>query len=474
MQAENEALGFSAAVGGNAAYLLEGFSTPELHLYDLSESLDPAILTGAVVEPDGSGYRLSFEDESSIDQPYLAWGEARIAEPASISRYQPDLRLLSSALGADMIVVAPAEFEAAILPLADHRRAEGLRVEVVRVEDIYSLFNGGVLHPRAIQDFLAYAYAHWQAPAPAYVLLVGDGHFNFKGYNPEVYGEPTPIYIPPYLEFADPFQGEVAVDTRYAEIVGDDALPDLAVGRLPANSTQEVEQIVAKIIGYESHPGGPWTGRLILAADDPDDAGDFEDVLNRLASDFLPAWLDPDRIYLRLYDESSAATQALLESWSQGVALLTYIGHGAVWRWADPPLLVNTQIDSLQPGHGLPFVITLGCLDGYWMMPPKFPGHTGTRVRSMAEWMLMAPDHGSIANFSPSGLGTVWAEQVMVRSMYAAMFDNGERRIGEIALTGQLAPADYLPRVMTLFGDPAARLRMPIDRVYLPLVRRGG
>jgi hypothetical protein len=109
-------------------------------------------------------------------------------------------------------------------------------------------------------------------------------------------------------------------------------------------------------------------------------------------------------------------------------------------------------------------VITLNCLDGYWMLPPKFPGYTDSR--SMAEVMTMAPDYGSIANFSPAGLGTTPAEELIARQLYDTIFNDGGRRLGEIALAGQLTPVGYpphLPEVSTLFGDPAGvlRLRLP-------------
>jgi hypothetical protein len=477
--AQDDQLSLSAPFEGNAAYTLTGFTTDALHLYDLSDPLNPIELTDANPLPDGPTWKLEFVDHGTAAQPYLAVAEAGIQDVPGLVRYEPPLDLLSAARGADEIMIVPGEFYTAVQPLANHRRAEGLRVEVVRVEDLYALFNGGVFQPQAIRDFVAYAYEHWQPPAVSYVLLVGDGHFNFKGHNPATYGDLTPIYIPPYLDFIDPYQGEVAVDSRFGQIVGDDAFPDVAVGRLPANSAQEVEEVVDKIINYETDAAPDSWDRLIFAADNvPDEGGDFEGVLNDLASDFVPAWMQQERVYLTDYcgppvnppAPCPSATLALTETWSQGAAMVTFMGHGSVHRWTHEPLLLNTQIDSLRPGHGLPFVMTLNCLDGYWMMPPKYPGLPNTR--SMAEWLVMAADHGSIANFSPAGLGTTGDEEVIARAMYGAMFHQEERRLGELALVGQWTPVGYLAQISTLFGDPAGRLQMPASAIYLPLVVR--
>ena len=150
--------------------------------------------------------------------------------------------------------------------------------------------------------------------------------------------------------------------------------------------------------------------------------------------------------------------------------MVSFAGHGSVNFWAHEGLLRNTQIDSLQPGHYLPFVMTLNCLDGYWMMPPEYPGLRDPT--SIAEWMVMADDHGSIASFSPAGLGTNPAEEVIAHEVYGAIFDDGLRRFGDIALVGQLTVVAFPPhlsQVTTLFGDPVGSLRMktPITEMDL-------
>ena len=116
--------------------------------------------------------------------------------------------------------------------LAQFRRDQGLRVQVVDVQDIYDEFSGGLLDPHAIRDFIRYAYVNWPGPPPAYVLLVGDGTYDFlnnEGYN-------VKTFIPPFLANVDPVMGETAADNRYVTVVGDDAMPDLHLGRLPVNT----------------------------------------------------------------------------------------------------------------------------------------------------------------------------------------------------------------------------------------------
>jgi len=88
-------------------------------------------------------------------------------------KYTPE-SLRSTMNGADYIVVAPEAFMDALAPLLDKRAAEGLRVVAVTPEDISNEFTRAATGAQTILSFVRYAYFHWQAPAPKYLLIVGD------------------------------------------------------------------------------------------------------------------------------------------------------------------------------------------------------------------------------------------------------------------------------------------------------------
>ncbi len=476
LAAENGKLAFRAPMSGTGAYTVTGFSEAPPFLYMALDPRHPAVLSGAEVSVTGQGYAISFEISVHGGVLFIL---SDTASDVTLEPYSPPADLLHPATGADEIIVTPSEFYAATLPLAEMRRREGLRVRVVKVEDLYALFDGGIFHPRAIRDFVAYAYAHWPGPPPSYLLLVGDGHFNFKGHNPAVYGQPTPEYIPPYLDFADPYQGEVAVDTMYADVVGDDDIPDLFVGRIPADSEEEVEGFVAKLLAYSVARPAPWQREVILAADNvPDKAGDFRGVVESLADRYLER-MDVTKIYLNDYCGAPnsqprtcaiTATKALTQAWSAGAALMTYSGHASVHRWAHEPLLLNTQIPSVRPSPGLPWVFSLDCLDGYFMMPPGYPGIPHTRA--MAEVATMLPDRGAIAYFAPSGLGATDDEAAMADAVYSGIFRQHVLRLGPLTAMGRMASGTHLARTYTLFGDPATTLHLRGAELYLPICPR--
>ena len=475
--AQDDALFLTTPLSGTAAYTLTGFTAAPL-LYDVTDPLapirllNPKVLTGTV--------GLTFQDAAPMGTSYLAVAEAAVRE-VTPTLYHPALDLLHPDAGADYILIAPRAFLTATQPLLDLRSAQGLRVRAVAVEDLYPLFNGGIFHPEAIRAFLAYAHDHWPPPPPTYVLLVGDGHFNFKGYNPDRYGEPTPVYIPPYLAFVDPWQGEVPLDTLYADLDGD-AFPDLYLGHIPAESVAEVEAAVAKILTYEQEtvPASPF---LQVADNVPDAAGDFQGVVERLANDFVPPTIPVTRVYLTDYcgppvsppQPCPSATLALTRTWGAGVAMVTYCGHASVNRWAHERLLLNEHVSTFPPGGRLPLVISLDCLDGYWMMPPSYPGLTDPR--GLAEVLIVTPERGAVAVFAPAGLGTVADEEEMAREMYRALFQEKVVQLGPLVHRGRermRAIGSHLAQTYTLFGDPAMRLRIPLWKVYLPIIQKSG
>jgi hypothetical protein len=68
-----------------------------------------------------------------------------------------------------------------------------LKTRIFTTEQIYNEFSGGILDATAIRDFLKYAYENWNQK-PVYVLLLGDGHFDYKQLRENVPPNPVPAF----------------------------------------------------------------------------------------------------------------------------------------------------------------------------------------------------------------------------------------------------------------------------------------
>jgi hypothetical protein len=473
--ANDNQLTFSDQRVGDRQYAVSNFTSNTLHVFDVSNAWQPQRVDSAAVTSGGGLYTATFQIAAAMPVTYFISAADRLQAPKQISRYVPPD--LSDSNGADYLIITHRDFITSMQTLAAHRAAEGLRVKIVDVNDLYNQFNDGLYHPIAIKNFLRYAYANWQPPAPTYVLLVGDGHWNFKNFNPAKYGA-APNFMPPNLAWVDPYQGEVDSANELVTIVGSDPLPDMLVGRLPVNTAAEADAVVAKIIHYEAQPKTlPYRQRMLFVADntpDPKNAGDFVQLSNDLIHDVLPTNYAADKVYA---DDSGCLPNkgpcpqvnfAITATLNQtGALFVNYIGHAAINGWGDESFLTNNNVATFDNLDRLPVILSMTCLDGFWTYPNQ---------SSLMETMLRAANGGSMASFSPTGLGVASGHDRLDRGLLNAVFQKNVSRLGWAAQAGKLAlyasGQDYdLINTFTIFGDPA--LRLPImSRLFLPLVQK--
>ena len=230
-------------------YLIDGFTSSSLLAYDISEPADVVKVDGAEIA--GSNpYSIDFEP-ASLGDTYLVVTADAINTPDSLIEDSASA-LFDTENGADYILITHRDvgwdLNGDPLPwltdLVAHREDQGLRVFVADIEDIYDEFSYGIKSPQALKDFLSYAYSNWELPAPKYVLLVGD-----STYDPKVnwhYGDTTATYLPTYLIYTD-YKGETVTDEWFVTISGEDAVPDMYIGRLPAADATQAAAMVTRI-----------------------------------------------------------------------------------------------------------------------------------------------------------------------------------------------------------------------------------
>ena len=281
-------------IDGKTHYKITNFSFETIDVYamDRSRGLTEK-LTDGLVTPTNSAYQILFEDEVTGFTNYFAVANTAYKSIGRLTEIPPST-LRSPTNQVDYIVITHKTFLDSIQPLVEFRRSQGLTVLVVEMDEIYNEFGFGLFNPFAIQHFLRYAYHTWQSPAPTYVLLVGDAHYDYKEVIVERYGgnyDLYPNFVPTYHGWA-PESGETAMDQRFVNISGDDALPDMFIGRLTVQTVADLDGIVKKIINYEQNPKiGPWQGTIVQIADDNlDNPTDdiFEKTRNKLIQEIIP------------------------------------------------------------------------------------------------------------------------------------------------------------------------------------------
>jgi hypothetical protein len=304
-----------------------------------------------------------------------------------------------------------------------------------------------VLDPEAIHDFLTFAYNNW-SQKPMYVVLLGDGTEDYHNYS----GQGKTNYVPPYLaDQVDPFLGTTADENYFATVSGADVLPDLFVGRLPADTYSEANAMVDKIIDYESGAAVP-DEKMLFVADNTDEAGDFASKADTVASEAVPASYALSKVYLGTnYSTAGSAKTAIINAVNAGQRFTTYLGHSGVADWADEGLFRSSDVASLNNANSYPIVLGMTCLEG------SFHDYAQDAV---AETLVRAADKGAIASWSATGLGVATGHDTLNKGFFDALFKQGVRRLGPaavVAKTDLYQTGMHLDLIHTfaLLGDPA-------------------
>ncbi len=432
---------------------LSGFSTSSIHLWRIEDPANIRDVANGNVTLAGDHYRLTVSLQAAANTHYLAWSEAALRAP---------LRLEADSASqwrqynqhADYILITHPDFLNAARRLASFWRANGLAVVVVSVQDIYDEYNGGNLSPDAIHNFLADAYHHWPGSPPLYVTLLGDGTYDFR----DVLHSGSKNFIPPMLRLVDPFIGETATDNRYVTVDGNDPLPDMLIGRLPADTPQDADAMVSKIIAYQTAPPpGDWQNRLFFVSDNPDGAGDFYQLSDAAAA-LVPDSYQVQKMYLgREQTDVLAARQAVRDGIDRGDLIVNFVGHGAIPWWAAEILFSTDDVPHMSNGGRLPVFMEMTCYTGYFHAPG---------FDSLAEVLVRRANGGAVADWAASGLGIAHGHDYLDRGFFDALFRDGKQGIGVDTLAGKLrlyrtpsaAPFYDLIDTYILFGDPALQI----------------
>ncbi|MBI4614951.1 MAG: hypothetical protein HY720_15170 [Planctomycetes bacterium] len=365
----------------------------------------------------------------------------RCLVPAAIEKDRPSD--LHGAPPADYVVVAPARFLEALAPLVAHRKAEGLSVLVAELQDVYDEFSAGVVHPGAIRAFLAHEMRASEGNRPRSALLAGD-------WTAKPLGDPEGAVLPVHWTEGEFFH-EVASDAWYVCLDDAGRRPQIALGRIPARTPEEVALVVEKTLRYEKG-SGDWTRRAFLVAGDEDQFREATDELAKL----FPSGRDLVKDYQGVEPDPGGTA---VRAWTEGLGVVHYFGHGTVLGWGRRGnLLSGETAASLANGEKTPVVFTLNCLNAAFAHPKQ---------RSFAEAVLFAPAGGAVAFVGSTSACLPEPQYRLHRLLYPSALAQGGPRLGE-ALVRSLSeffdPAKAegdldVIRSWVLLGDPALRVR---------------
>ena len=426
----------------NRVVTVKGFSNSGVNVLEITDAKKISVVTGTRVEAAEGAWQVSWVPSSGTAK-YVAYTAEAVKTPAELVAVVPTTLTRTQNEG-QYVVIAPRELMEAAQELAEYRAGQGYVTKVVDVEAIYDAFNDGIASPWAIREFIRYAYGSW-AVGPEYVVLIGEGSYDYKNY----LGNGDCVMPPKMVGTPD---GLFESDTWYGDVENEDGVPEVAVGRLPVMTAEELRGLIGKIAAYES-ASGDWTRRVMLVADNADEAGEFPEDSDRMGM-LVPGEYLKERIYLGDWTIGDART-AVLNGINAGALLFNYIGHGALDRLAQEGLLKTTDVAGLSNGEKQPVVLAFTCVAGRYGVPG---------FDCLGELLLLKEGGGAAAVWAPSGLSMNTQAMVLDEGFMQSRFTDGERVVGAAVLSaledyGASGNDKYMLRIYNLLGDPALHVK---------------
>jgi hypothetical protein len=345
----------------------------------------------------------------------------------------------------ELLIIAPRDFTLAVSRFVAYKSTV-LPTKIFSLESILKE-NSGVDDPEKLKRFL---YSEWKEHNASYVLLVGDvdvmpvrfmvldrvtaAAFDYAFYPSDLYYSDLAKTDGSFDDwnaqkesFHAGYFGEVRGEKNKADPInydGIDYLPDIAVGRWPISTIEELNTVIDKTISYEIAVRS--NTRTNLAAFFA--VGGWVDsrgLMGSLATRLTNGWHVEKRFY-----SDSGKTNGLQPNHNQirailneGAGLIIHSGHGAADAWEQCFSLHD--LDEITNSGKLPVILSAGCSTAYFAPLPPYGAyvdvdgkeHRGTDDHEVFNSPPPPPAPYQRGRFNPTGLG----EQLLKRGPNGAV-----------------------------------------------------
>ena len=423
----------------------------------------------------GSNSLISFVQQGDTLQEFFAVKQQGYEIPSLLGS-MPNQNLAGINVPDYLIISAPNYLTAAKKLQNYHATANGLKTELVNVNEIFNEFSGGQPTAIGIRNFVKYLLnkaATNKVAAPRYLLLFGIANFNSKKYNS---ASQIPVFesagstgvLTSYP--SDDFYGILEDDDDINNFMEIKKL-SIATGRLPVRNSAEADTIVEKLINYQKNlNGGAWKNKITWVADDGDSNLHLEDAeaISAHLQQKNPRW-NQKKIYLDLYAATkniAGNTYPLVNSEitqmvNEGTLILNYTGHGNFARLAEEAVISQTDVLQWNNASKLPLMITASCDFAPYDQPQLSPfGFDALMKNSKGVIGLVAASRLVFA-YSNKQINDHFIQQLLVPDSLGRFLTIGEA-LQKAKMQAWSADEDRMNAFkFSLLGDPALRLSLP-------------
>lgn len=328
----------------------------------------------------------TISDKEKRDKEMMAAAKTTIAETSPIIDVMPDGKY-------DFLIITPEEFVKSLIPLKEHKDKTGLATKIITLEAIYQNFTGRD-EAEMIKQCLA---AYKKDSDMKYAMLVGDADkfpIRYTKTDRKTAEAYDIAFFPGDVYYANLFKSDGSFDDwdknkngYFGELGGEstssplnveevDNRLDIAVGRVPSSTADEVSTYVSKVINYELGAyGSSWPNNVLLIA-----TTEYIQAACKYQNEIAINYLK-DKSVIKLYSkdnpcekttEPSPAT--ITEHINEEIGFASYIGHGNSEEWQGYYTIKNLY--ELINSDKLPIVFAAACGTGEFATLPPYGAYT--------------------------------------------------------------------------------------------------
>jgi len=352
--------------------------------------------------------------------------------------------------GAEYVIVSHSSLLPSANAFAAYRNVR-FSTRVLDINELYDQFSHGIQkHPYSIRNFADMALSLWDIK-PEFLLLAGKSvspqHIRTNAQN--------------FATCLVPTFGFPSSDNLFTNGLGNAIMwePGIATGRISANSSQDLNAYLNKVIEYESQQPAMWMKQVLHfgGGQSASEQQVYQNYLNRYKS-IIQDTLLGGTVYTYLKTSSAPIEEtqsAVITNFiNNGVSLMTFFGH-ATGSGFD--VSIDNPANYNNTGK-YPMLIANSCLAGDIHQPP------GSGFSQSEEFTLI-PNKGTIGFIASVGLGIPFQLHVYSDTLYNKFSNKmyGEpigkcmqSTVRAVQTEDQFRKATVLET--TLHGDPAVVL----------------
>ncbi|MFZ9931913.1 MAG: C25 family cysteine peptidase [Chthoniobacterales bacterium] len=367
---------------------------------------------------------------------------------------------IEASRSAHYLIMCPRDWRPVLEEFAQWKAAKGLNVDFVYVGADGDIPDNRVEIDNYLESYFVTNYCHG-----VYVLICGENNVIAPG---RAWSRIT----------GDPDESNADSDHVY-EVLGPDRHASMFVGRLSANTTNELKLQLDKILRYEKSPFvGDWPLYFAMCANSETDSGargispEWPSKYARAVQDAVnyAGYTNPPG-FITLHAGASsflqprAANIDVVNTLNDGIGQLLYRGHGNEEAWGagwdgasdDGNAWVSTNIVNMLTNRVHPIVYSISCLN--------------SRINqedSIAEMWMSQPGGGAVAHFGATVTSYTAENHERCKAIARVIYELGYTRLGPA-----LAAAESLSFATTgggggwtnntfcymLLGDPEMEIR---------------